>query len=66
MYVTVINAGCQNNVLPAECDCDVDIGINEKCTNHEVPRNIKSNISCKGTSISKRLKSIGLKRNVSY
>lgn len=45
MTATIINAGNQHNVVPAECKFTVDVRTTDKYTNEEVLEIIKSNIS---------------------
>jgi len=63
MSVTVINAGSQHNVVPAECDFVVDVRVNDKYTNQEVLDIIKSNVNCEVTARSTRLNSSGVNPN---
>jgi len=60
MSVTVIKAGSQHNVIPAECDFVVDVRVNDKYSNEEVLDIIKSNVSCQVTARSTRLNSSGV------
>ena len=60
MNVTVISAGSQHNVVPAECDFVVDVRVNDKYSNQEVLDIIKSNVSCEVTARSTRLNSSGV------
>lgn len=60
MSVTVINAGSQHNVVPAECDFVVDVRVNDKYSNQEVLDIIKSNVACEVTARSTRLNSSGV------
>lgn len=60
MSVTVINAGSQHNVVPAECDFVVDVRVNDKYSNQEVLDIIKSNVKCEVKARSTRLNSSGV------
>ncbi len=57
MSVTVIHAGTQHNVVPAECTFAVDIRINELYTHEEVLDIIKQHVQCSVTPRSLRLRS---------
>lgn len=63
MNVTMINAGSQHNVVPAECTFVVDVRVNDKYTNSEVLEIIKSNVSCDVVARSTRLNSSGVADN---
>lgn len=63
MNVTVINAGSQHNVVPAECDFVVDVRVNDKYTNQEVLDIIKRNVDCEVKARSTRLNSSGVGTN---
>jgi acetylornithine deacetylase len=56
MSVTVINAGSQHNVVPAECTFTVDVRVTDAYTNEEVLATIKSNVGCDVEPRSTRLK----------
>jgi len=45
MTVTIINAGSQHNVVPAECEFTVDLRIPETYTHEEILQTIRQNIS---------------------
>mgnify|MGYP006143864575 FL=1 len=60
MNVTVINAGSQHNVVPAECDFVVDVRVNDQYSNQEVLDVIKQSVSCNVTARSTRLNSSGV------
>lgn len=57
MSVTVIHAGTQHNVVPAECAFVVDIRINELYTHEEVLDIIKEHVQCNIEPRSLRLRS---------
>lgn len=63
MAVTVINAGSQHNVVPAECDFVVDVRVNDQYTNQEVLDIIKSGVNSEVTARSTRLNSSGVNKN---
>jgi len=63
MSVTVINAGSQHNVVPAECDFVVDVRVNDQYTNQEVLDVIKKSVSCSVKARSTRLNSSGVNNN---
>lgn len=63
MNVTMINAGSQHNVVPAECDFVVDVRVNDKYTNQEVLEIIKRNVDCEVKARSTRLNSSGVGLN---
>lgn len=56
MSVTVINAGSQHNVVPAECSFTVDVRITDKYSHEEVIEIIKGHVDCDVTARSFRLK----------
>lgn len=56
MSVTVISAGTQHNVVPAECRFTVDIRVTDRYTNEEVLGIIRSHVQCDVTPRSTRLK----------
>ncbi len=56
MSVTMINAGSQHNVVPAECDFTVDIRVTDKYTLEEVLDEIRRNVKCEVHPRSIRLK----------
>ena len=60
MSVTVIKSGSQHNVVPSECEFVVDVRVNDKYTNQEVLKIIKSNVSCNVIARSTRLNSSGV------
>lgn len=63
MSVTVINAGSQHNVVPAECDFVVDVRVNDKYSNEEVLSSIQSNVKSEVKARSTRLNSSGVNQN---
>ena len=56
MTVTIINAGSQHNVVPAECRFTVDIRVTDRYTNEEVIDEIRRHVSCDVIPRSTRLK----------
>lgn len=56
MSVTVINAGSQHNVVPAECTFTVDVRVTDAYRNEEVVDIIKQHVACDVTPRSTRLK----------
>lgn len=56
MSVTVINAGSQHNVVPAECKFTVDVRVTDAYRNEEVVEIIKQHVDCEVTPRSTRLK----------
>ncbi len=56
MSVTIISAGSQHNVVPAECSFTVDIRVTDRYTNDEVLQMIREQVSCEVTPRSTRLK----------
>ena len=57
MSVTIINAGLQHNVVPANCTFTVDVRVTDSYTNEEVIEIIKQHVSCEVKPRSVRLKS---------
>lgn len=55
MSVTMISAGSQHNVVPAECNFTVDIRTTDCYSNEEISFIIKNNVSCEITPRSFRL-----------
>lgn len=55
MSVTIINAGTQHNVVPAECQFTVDVRVTDKYTNDEVLEIIRSHVSSEVIARSTRL-----------
>lgn len=60
MTVTVINAGKQHNVVPAECLFTADIRVTDMYSLEEVLEIIKSNVKCDITPRSLRMRSSGI------
>lgn len=60
MSVTMINAGTQHNVVPAECTFTVDIRCTDLYTHEELLRIIKQHVGCQITPRSLRLKPSGI------
>ncbi len=56
MTVTIINAGSQHNVVPAECRFTVDIRVTDRYTNEEVVEIIRQHVDCEVLPRSTRLK----------
>lgn len=56
MSVTIIAAGSQHNVVPAECRFTVDIRVTDRYTNEEVLETIKTHVGCEVVARSTRLK----------
>lgn len=63
MSVTIINAGSQHNVVPAECKFTVDIRVNELYDFEEVIQIIQQNIGSVISPRSLRLRSTGIALN---
>lgn len=57
MTVTLINAGSQHNVVPAECSFTVDVRIPETYTHEEILQTIKQHISSEVKPRSLRMRS---------
>jgi len=57
MAVTIISAGTQHNVIPAECTFTADIRITEQYTHEEVLEIIRQNVESEVTPRSMRLRS---------
>ena len=60
MSVTVIEAGSQHNVVPAECKFVVDVRVPDTYANEELLQLIKENVLCEVSARSTRLNSSGL------
>lgn len=60
MNVTMVNAGTQHNVIPAECSFTVDIRITDAYGVDEVLDIIRNNVNCEIHPRSKRLKPSGI------
>jgi acetylornithine deacetylase len=56
MSVTIINAGSQHNVVPAECTFTVDVRVTDSYTNEEVLEMIRSHVASEVKPRSTRLK----------
>lgn len=56
MSVTIINAGSQHNVVPAQCEFVVDIRVTDAYRNEEVLDIIRQHVSCEVKPRSLRLK----------
>lgn len=56
MTVTIISAGSQHNVVPAECHFTVDIRVTDRYTNEEVLETIRQHVACEVKPRSTRLK----------
>ena len=60
MSVTVIEAGSQHNVVPAECKFVVDVRVPDTYANEELLQLIKESVLCEVSARSTRLNSSGL------
>ena len=60
MTVTVINAGRQHNVVPAECHFTVDVRVTDRYTLEQVLEMIRHNIKSEATPRSLRMRSSGI------
>lgn len=60
MSVTIINAGSQHNVVPAECRFTVDVRVTDAYTLEEALAIIKENTKCEVTPRSLRMRSSGI------
>lgn len=56
MAVTVIEAGTQHNVVPAECRFTVDVRVTERYTLEEVLETVRKHVACEATPRSVRLR----------
>lgn len=63
MTVTIINAGSQHNVVPANCTFTVDVRVTDAYTNEEVVEIIKQHVSCEVKPRSVRLKPSSIDKN---
>ncbi len=63
MSVTVINAGQQHNVVPAECKFTVDVRVTDAYTLEETLRVIQKNVSCEVMPRSLRLRPSGVEND---
>jgi acetylornithine deacetylase/succinyl-diaminopimelate desuccinylase-like protein len=60
MTVTIIQAGKQHNVVPAECQYTVDVRVTDMYSLEEVLETIKSNVKAQVTPRSLRMRSSGI------
>jgi acetylornithine deacetylase/succinyl-diaminopimelate desuccinylase-like protein len=60
MSVTIINAGSQHNVVPAECKFTVDVRVTDAYTLEDALEIIKHHVSCEVTPRSLRIRSSGI------
>lgn len=60
MSVTIINAGSQHNVVPAECKFTVDVRVTDAYSLEEALDIIKSHVNCEVTPRSLRIRSSGI------
>jgi acetylornithine deacetylase len=60
MTTTVISAGKQHNVVPAECSYTVDVRVTDQYSLEEVLEEIKNNLRAKVTPRSLRMRSSGI------
>lgn len=60
MTVTIINAGKQHNVVPAECHYTVDVRVTDKYTLEELLETIKKNVKSEVTPRSLRMRPSGI------
>jgi acetylornithine deacetylase/succinyl-diaminopimelate desuccinylase-like protein len=63
MTATIINAGKQHNVVPAECTYTVDVRVTDQYSLEEVLEIIKSNVKSQVTPRSLRMRSSGIDAN---
>ncbi len=63
MTVTIINAGSQHNVVPADCTFTVDVRVTDSYTNEEVLEIIKQHVTCEVKPRSVRLKPSSIDKN---
>jgi len=63
MSVTIINAGSQHNVVPAQCTFTVDVRVTDAYRNEEVLEIIKQHVSCDVKPRSIRLKPSKIDKN---
>lgn len=63
MTVTVLQAGQQHNVVPAECKFTVDVRVTDAYSLEETLGIIRQHVSCEVTARSLRLKSSGIDMN---
>ncbi len=60
MSVTIINAGSQHNVVPAECRFTVDVRVTDAYTLEEALAVVKQHVKCEVTPRSLRMRSSGI------
>ncbi len=60
MTVTIINAGKQHNVVPAECTFTVDVRVTDQYTLEEILEVVKSNVKAQVTPRSLRMRPSGI------
>ena len=60
MTVTIINAGKQHNVVPAECHFTADVRVTDKYTLEELLVVIRQNVKCEVTPRSMRMRPSGI------
>ena len=60
MTVTIINAGKQHNVVPAECHYTVDVRVTDKYSLEELLETIKQNVKSEVTPRSLRMRPSGI------
>jgi len=60
MTVTIINAGKQHNVVPAECSYTIDVRVTDQYTLEEVLEVIRENVKAKVTPRSLRMRPSGI------
>jgi acetylornithine deacetylase/succinyl-diaminopimelate desuccinylase-like protein len=60
MSVTIINAGSQHNVVPAECKFTVDVRVTDAYTLEETLEIIRRHVACEVTARSLRIRSSGI------
>ncbi|HEY0899076.1 MAG TPA: M20 family metallo-hydrolase [Sphingobacteriaceae bacterium] len=63
MSVTMINAGSQHNVVPAECKFTVDVRVTDAYRNEEVLEIIREHVECEVTPRSVRLRSSSIAKD---
>jgi acetylornithine deacetylase len=63
MTVTIINAGKQHNVVPAECHFTVDVRVTDKYTLEELLVVIRQHVKCDVTPRSMRMRPSGISDN---
>ncbi len=63
MSVTMIDAGTQHNVVPAECRFTVDVRVTDRYTNEEVVEEVRRRVECEVTPRSLRLRPSSIPRS---